>query len=701
MITLLGTVALGALAVAARKDIARELAENWLGSQGIPAEIRIDSLSLKKVSGRAILGRADAPDVVLDAFSVDYELGLFRAGQPLARVKQIRLVRPELVFSYNDKGLNLGTLQPFLERTTPSDQSAPPEIILIEDAKITAHTDYGSLQGTAQAKLTNGRLSTADIDLKLAQLNGTQAEGQLTAAKIKIRSQPDAQNGESLHILADIAADKLILAPNSTAPAQIDSLKADLEAHLPYRDTATALFDGPVKATLGLNAGRLAASGLDAEQLEARLSTEGTLADNLSTFTGQSQMTLRSGILHTGDIRTRDLTLSGEALNLQAKLTDTGYDLTATGPLKGSAADFVQSSLRLQNTQINLDGFDLTQSTDRTDIRFNGHTQTERLTQNDLTLNQLRATLDGEVHVTPEAGFNARIDADIRSPDARYTGLADAANKRASDLILSRETARATYERALLTATADTPPVPLPPENPDVMVSLSRALERFSLEAKGAHLTIDANGFDLSLKQPARLTPVSGGLITLTPAANRPLLSSQRTGALNLSISGGDLPETTARINDIALLANGAVKGRFTAQSHINFAPVYGTDLTMNGVFHYSPSGILIDLSDCIGLQAARADIGGRLTNVTGQICRVGAPLIQLTPDGHWQARGRFANLKADAPDYLAALSEGEGRFTARSLPDGLAFTVGLDKVRAADTLEVPRFNPLRLTGLK
>src|SRR5690606_29294692 len=50
-LTLLGTAALGVLAVAARKDIARELAEGWLGRQGIPAEIHIERLSLKKVTG--------------------------------------------------------------------------------------------------------------------------------------------------------------------------------------------------------------------------------------------------------------------------------------------------------------------------------------------------------------------------------------------------------------------------------------------------------------------------------------------------------------------------------------------------------------------------------------------------------------------------------------------------------------------------
>src|SRR5690606_6412969 len=147
------------------------------------------------------------------------------------------------------------------------------------------------------------------------------------------------------------------------------------------------------------------------------------------------------------------------------------------------------------------------------------------------------------------------------------------------------------------------------------------------------------------------------------------LVSSQRTGALILSLSGGDLPETTTRVSDIALLDNGAVRGRFTAQSRLSFAPLYNADLRMNGLFHYSTSGTLIDLGDCIDLRADRADIGGRLADVTGNICRAGAPLVRLTPDGQWRAQGTFTALKGDAPDYQARLSEGAGRFTARSLP--------------------------------
>ncbi len=700
MLTLLGTAALGVLAVAARKDIARELAEGWLGRQGIPAEIHIERLSLKRVTGHAVIGLPEEPDLVLKDFSVDYELSLFKAGLPLARIKQITLNRPELSFTYDDKGLHLGTLQPFLERTSPDDsQSAPPDIILIRDARITAHTAYGRFAGTGDAHLSNGRLKTADITLKPADLNGARAQGQLTSGKVHLRTVPDAQTGEALQIQAELSADTLSLISETTDPTVLNSIRADLDARLPYRDKADALFDGPLKATLGVRAGGITSPALKAKQLEAHLSADGTLADNISAFAGQSHVALRAQSLDSDDISTRDLYLSSENLSLEARLSDNAPTLQITGPVKGSAGDFTQGSLRLQNTDIVFDDFTLGHADERTDIDFAGRARSGRFVQNDLSLNRLDATVKGEAHIAPETGFTARIDTDLRSPDARYTGLADAARKRASDLAASREAANLSYQRALATATPDAPPVPLPPDSPDVMVSLSRAVERFSLEARGAQLIIDDTGFDLRLKQPARLIPATGGRILVTPLPNRPIVSSQRTGALNLSLTGGDLPETTARVSDITLLANGAVRGRFNAQSRISFAPLYGADLKMNGLFHYSASGTLIDLGDCIDLRADRADIGGRLTDVTGRICRAGAPLVSLTPDGQWRAQGTFTGLKGDAPDYQARLSEGNGRFTARSLPDGLAFTVGLETLRAEDALEAPRFHPVGIKG--
>jgi len=699
-LTLMGTAALGVLAVAARKDIAREGAEAWLGRQGIPAEIRIDRLSLKQVSGHAVLGKPDAPDLVLETFAVDYELGLFRAGQPLARLTQITLTRPRLTFTYDAKGLNLGMLQPLLERTQPDTATAPPDIIDIRDADLTARTAYGTLKGTAQARLLKGRLNRADLIFRPSAFSGPMAQGHLTSGTVSLRSQPDATAGEALHLQAKLAADRLSL--TSADPLSGETLTVGLEARLPYRDRTERLFDGPLTAALTFKADRLHSTTLEATQLETRLTTTGTLSDNLHSFSGQTRLSLTAQSLDSPDLRARDLMITGEALPLEAHLPQKDTDTPAlhlTGPLRADAAHLTQGSLMLETARIALDDFRLTHADNRTDMAFTGRAEACRLTQNDLSLNRLEARLGGDARLTSDSGLTARIDADLKSPDARYTGLAEAARKRARDLALSREAAREAYDRALLTAPADAPPAPLPPERPDVLVSLSRAVERFTLEARGAHLILDSGGFDLSLSAPAHLTPASGGHITVTPLPRRPLISNQRAGALTLDLSGGDLPETTARIADITLMTGGAVKGRFTAQTSLSFAPLYDADLNMKGLFHYSASGTLIDLSDCIALKAGRADIGGRLTDVTGQICRNGAPLVRLTPSGQWRAEGRFADLRAEAPDYQARLSEGAGRFTARSLSDGLAFTAGLEALQAQDTLEVPRFHPLGLRG--
>src|SRR4051812_20336730 len=52
------------VAYQARRDIARDLAENWLARQGVESHIRIDRLDSNGFSGRIRLGPANDPDLV-------------------------------------------------------------------------------------------------------------------------------------------------------------------------------------------------------------------------------------------------------------------------------------------------------------------------------------------------------------------------------------------------------------------------------------------------------------------------------------------------------------------------------------------------------------------------------------------------------------------------------------------------------------
>ncbi|MFN3808740.1 YdbH domain-containing protein [Asticcacaulis sp.] len=718
LLTLWGAAAVGVIAYAARKDIAREVAQGWLRSNDIPSELRIDTLSLNHVSGRIVLGEAGRPDLKIERFDIDYELNLFRLGQPLTRLKRIHLVKPELSFSYDKKGLGFGRLDRLLKGGSGGGGPLPDEI-LVEDARIRVRTDYGTVAATGGLSLKQGRLRALNATLIPGALNGPQLQGQLSDGHIRIQAEPDVDAGEALRIFANLSASELLF-PTAQAPEaelgdplpRLSGVHADLDLRLPYRrlsDEASrksplSAFDGMLSGVLALRADAADGAGASSVRgLDSTLSLNGRadLENTRVAFSGTSQVMATLDSFRNGAMQGRTVRVAAHDLTLRSDLAlDAASAVTLDGPLSLKAGVFTQDTLSLNEAALDLSGFSLAHGSEGTDLSFEGRAVAARAAQGDLSLSGVTARLDGTGRLGPDA-YEIALTTDVNGRQGSYRGMGALAADRARALAESR----VAFDAANARLPAGTPPVPAPPPGPDLMVSLLRAADRFSLKAEAVRVSLSGQGnrhrFAVSPGKPVLIRPFDGGDIRLTTDARSALIASDTRTAFTVVTSGDNLPALKARVSDFGFEAQGALDGRLTLEAGFNLAPVYGAQATANARFVYSSSGLLqVRLDDCLPFTAERADIGGRLTAFTTRLCPTAAPVLTMN-SGQWRSEGRFDGMVAAAPDYEVALSGGEGAFTASSFPDadGLGFTVALKTLKATDAMDAPRFHPVLIAG--
>ncbi|ADU12579.1 intermembrane phospholipid transport protein YdbH family protein [Asticcacaulis excentricus] len=716
LLTLWGAAAAGVIAYAARKDIAREVAQGWLRSNDIPSELRIDTLSFDHVSGRIVLGEAGRPDLKIERFDIDYELNLWQLGQPLTRLKRIHLVKPELSFSYDKKGLGFGRLDRLLKGGGGGGGPLPEEI-LVEDARIRVRTDYGTVAATGGLSLKDGRLRALDATLIPGALNGSQLQGQLSDGHIRIQAEPDADAGEALRIDANLSAAELLFLAARAPDAELGDplprlsrVHADLNLRLPYRRLSEAAsrksplsaFDGVVSGMLAVRAeaieGASSVQGLDSTiGLNGRVDFENTRV----AYSGVSQVMATLDGFTSGTMQGRAVRVSAQDMKLHSDLAlDAASALTLDGPISVKAGAFTQDVLSLNKAALDLSGFSLAHGSEGTDLSFEGRAVAARAVQGDLSLSGVTVRLDGTGRLNPDA-YEIALTTDVNGRQGSYRGMGALAADRAKALADER----VAFDAANARLPDGIPPVPAPPPGPDLMVPLLRAADRFSLSAETVRVSLSGQGnrhrFAVRPSKPVLIRPLDGGEIRLTTEGQSSLIASDARSVFTVATSGETLPVLKARVSDLGFGAQGALEGRLSLEAGFNFAPVYGAQARANGRFVYSVAGLLqVRLDDCVPFTADRADIGGRLTAVTTRLCPTTAPILTLS-NGQWRSEGRFDSLTAAAPDYQVTLASGEGAFTASSFADaeGLGFTVALKTLKATDAMDAPRFHPVLIAG--
>src|SRR5690606_24409046 len=104
---------------------------------------------------------------------------------------------------------------------------------------------------------------------------------------------------------------------------------------------------------------------------------------------------------------------------------------------------------------------------------------------------------------------------------------------------------------------------------------LKRAFQSFSLNAPGLGARFGSTGALVALTQPARLTPASGGEVTIRALPGRSLYASRPGeagggGGFTLAAAGGGLPEAEVTVADWTT-GDGGIEARLAGEAALDF----------------------------------------------------------------------------------------------------------------------------------
>lgn len=315
----LGMVALEAAAVAflaaaagglavyeTRRQVAGRVAESWLRSHGVDADIAVTRLDATGFSGRLRLGAADDPDLIVDRIDVDYDLAMPWTGAPFAlRARSIRLVHPRAKLAFDGERLRYGSLDPLIQDllSRPKTDTPAPDI-RVDDGEVRLTTPYGLLRADrATATLSEGRLTRLDARLAPATLKAGEAFAELDGGEIHA-----VGDGRTLDARVTLAADEAGQGGLKVETARAELSLQDIRYELDGKTIRVA-----ARGRLHARADRLAANGarieapiltVDAGRIEA---ASGAALSGGFDATAQ----LKAGGLRAGDVRASGLT--GEA----------------------------------------------------------------------------------------------------------------------------------------------------------------------------------------------------------------------------------------------------------------------------------------------------------------------------------------------------------------------------------------------------
>lgn len=713
-LSLWGVAALGIVGYAARKEIAAEVIQGWLKGQGVQAaRLKLDALNLNHASGALFIGNATTPEFSIGRFDIDYSLQPFvGGGQPLARVRRIHLMHPLVQFSVKDGRLNFGSLDKLVQSalTAPPSNSVPPDSIVIEDATVRVTTDYGLLRGQGNLSLQNGVLTFARVLMPATHLSGPLGEGDLTYGLVTARSIAAPGDGDQLHLQARFdadswemngAADAIDAAVMPGQATHLQGISVELDSRLPYRHAAdpAIAFSGPMDSNVAVRIKGAQTPSADIGGLEGNLHLKGALKSSGrgTAFDGVGRLLARAETLMSGNIDSRDLMVSGDTLAVKAGIT-LGEPTTVQidGPVTGRVGVLRQDDLFAKDSNIALNHVSVKLDAAGFDSGFVGGVTVGRLAQNDIALENLHLSLKGLAHSDTSAGtWGAEVDSDVSSDRGSYTGLKAVADGQVT----------------AMAEAAKKPPVPGAPIPPpaDSVVVLDRALQRFSLRAKGVHLSLSGTSeagapaqFDLRLKNGAQLGLTGGGKAVVTTSSARPFLSSRQAGRFGLTLSGADLPAAVIAVDNLGFSREGLLGGDYKAAADFNFYPVAGGHFEGRGHFAATvDGGYNISLAEPAKFTAATAELGDHVTDLSLNLVQAGKPFLTLDSKGAFRVTGAFTDLSLKAPNESVALGAGKGTLEAFTLTDAVGLKADLTTAAVTDALtgDQMRFNPLSLSG--
>jgi hypothetical protein len=239
--------------------------------------------------------------------------------------------------------------------------------------------------------------------------------------------------------------------------------------------------------------------------------------------------------------------------------------------------------------------------------------------------------------------------------------------------------------------------VPVISGDPAQERAIAAALQRFRAHTTRVSFSARNGDMSLALTGPVRLDARSGGQVTFTPHGRFSVLGG-KPGGFDLATRGGGLPEMQASISSWAY-RSGSLDATLRLKASLNAPPAQKVVLDAPGRLRMRGGGTTFDLTGCGAVSAALVDFGETdLSDLSARVCPSGGPLI-VASGGTWRVLGRFENGRGNIPVWLVAATDASGQFDVTGSGEMDRAAIKVAAARLADTTEVARFNPLRVSG--
>ncbi|MET3664435.1 YdbH domain-containing protein [Caulobacter sp. 1776] len=666
-LSMLAFIATGLVVWSGRREISRELAEAWLRDHGIEAAVELDDLDSTGFSGRVRLGPRNAPVFAADRLEVAYDLAAPWNGEKFGvQTRAVRLVRPRLSASLDEKGLHFGALQPLIDEAlkSPRKPNVPGPAILVEDARLDLSTPGGRARLTGDASLDDGQLLR--FDGRLAPLRYAVSNLAIDSRGATVSAR---KRGDRLTVEVSMAIDSL-----EAEAADLAEASAKLSADLPYPDLVKLTASGPLEAKLSLRAdgGRLGDS--QAEDVAGDLSLSGRLDGGLENFAflGRSRGALRGARLSAPALDARDASLTLDASRLSAGRRQ--GRITARGAVEAElrAGQAVAAGTALRDLAAKASSASLGLSLDAGGATVSGPLALDasagRAASGALALASARLSAKGRIDQGP-GGLALSLDG---SAGGR-SGISGPDAERLAALI----------------------------PNPAYAKPLSSALRTFTLSLPAVGLDLRGGRTRVTLAREARLAAPNGVVLAVSAPGQRLLDAGPAgaRGALQASLSGGGLPVVRVLAPDWRA-SGGVMTSRLSlATEGFDLPPIQGVSGQVDGQARIAGGRFALTTTKCAPITAKAYALGENpVTAVKVSLCPAKAPLVTAGANG-WNAALRFESGEgalAVAETQLANI-KGEATFGGAGGFDRA--TVRVDGAAVTDAAPERRFNPILAKG--
>lgn len=655
-----------------RRAAARQLLIGWLDQRGIRAEVEVEKIELNGFVGKVRIGDPADPDVSVERVEVDYAVGMPWSVRGLGVTpNRIRLVRPLVKATWTDGKLSFGSLDPLIEEFTgqpPRPDSRSP-LVIIETGRLRLSTEYGPVEILADARLDNGKLMRLHAVMPTAALKSGETQGEGLGGTLDLTT-----TGDRVAIGLDLSAQRFALA-GSTG----DAVRLHGTADLPYPDLKARRGDGRAVVDLSLTAERLssgeaqvqAPTQVQATDAAVRLGFNGAVTGWIEDLrlVGETSSTVRAATLAGPGLSARNADIDLANVKTDVARTATGLNWSLAGPVTLKAAGARSGEMTFGQLEVRAP----TLSAGGRDASFEA--------SGPLVVSAGRFGF-GDLSLT---GTTGRVDLDLTHDGAT--------------LITATGGLRSTGGAWPLFGPVTADDVP-------ELAEMKRALGDFALQASSFRLDAGSSGMRIALLALARITPVNGGALTISPVARA--LYQARPGELGggamsvVATRGKGLPEATVAIPDWRLTPGG-FEARLDARAALDFGVARGLTVATKGLLASDTGRLTYATADCLTFAAERLELEDNDAEaLSGRFCPInaagGRPLVEVR-EGSMRADGIVRDVSAAAPFLAARIDAATGPVAVTGAPGRLGLEATIVSGRASDTTTPRRFNPLTFSG--